>query len=235
MKRSILIAVGLILVISLTAFAAEYQSGSFIGFVPNDHGDVVLEVNIAKGNIASVNVISPVKTAATYDYEEGIDAYLEYPAKAVEQQSADIEVVSGATSSYNQYNEAVQMALDIASGNYDGNKFYGLTRNFGHGHTLLEVTVEEGNVTAVDYVTSDFDDSKSAMLMPAKTDSYPHEVALNYYKDFPELAKETANDGDGDFEVDIVSGATHSGHDYNAAFRNALNQAVTAGQADFDL
>lgn len=223
MKKGLLVALTLVMVFTLSAMAAaEYNDGHYMGFLPNSHGDVVVEVNIAKGAIVGVNIISPVKLSSTYEYEPGIEAFIEYPSKVLKNQSADIDVVAKATGSYEDYNQAVQMALDIASGSYEGNKYYGLARNFNHGHVLVEITVDGDKVTDVRLVTAQSDKARE-MLMPAKGDDYKSAPALKYYKEFPEMAKEAVNEGV--YEVDIISGATHSGHSYNEALRDALEQA----------
>ncbi|MFW6238112.1 MAG: FMN-binding protein [Halanaerobiales bacterium] len=221
MKKILILTVSLLLVLTFSISAAEYEDGRYVGYVPDDHGDVVVEVGITNGEIFEVNIVNPVKSENNYEYEEGVEAFREYPAKVLAQQSANIDIVSGATSSYEQYNEALQMALDIASGE-EKEKYYGLTKNLAQGHVLLEVTVDGEEVTDVNYITGDGDSDTNA-LMEAKDEDYPHEEALDFFQTFPEKAVEAANSGE--YEVDLISGATHSFHDYNAALRHALVQA----------
>ena len=222
MKKIFFLTVVMVLVISIAVSAAEYSDGHYVGFVAGSHDDTVVEVGIFGGNIVEVNIISPIKLEFAYEYEEGIKAFKEYPAKVLSNQNTDIDVVAGATSSYKTYNEAVQMALDIASGNYKGSKFYGLAKNFAHGHVLVEVTTDGKDVSEVKFITND-DGQDRATIMEPKTASYPSKPAREFFNTFGEKAVEAANAGT--YEVDLISGATHSFHEYNAALRDALEQA----------
>eukprot|EP00249_Psilotum_nudum_P036111 c6349_g1_i1 orf=73-549(+) len=135
-------------VLANLSLAAEYKDGEYIGYVPNEHGDVVIAVAIVKGFITNVEILSPVKHV--YKYEPGQKAFYEYPQKVIKAQSADIDAVAGATHSYQDYNKAVQMALDMASGTYKGKKFCGLSRDYAHGHILVEVTLNDARDKIVD-------------------------------------------------------------------------------------
>lgn len=220
---AILLAAVLVLTLSFGIAAADVQhkDGHYVGYVPNDHGDVVIEVVIERGQITDINMLNPFKLH--YKYEAGKKAFLEWPYMVLEKQSAKHDVISGATHSCHDYEKATQMALDIASGNYDGNKYYGVAENFEHGHVVVEITVEGDKITDCRLITANPELLKKEdgreKLMPAKDDSYPHEVALKYFKEFPEKVVE--NQGN----VDIVSGATHSGHSYNEALDMAMEQA----------
>lgn len=222
MKKILLLTVAILLVMGMTSFAAEYKDGNYIGFVPGDRDNTVVEVSIYAGKIVDVNIISPVKMGGFYDYEPGVEAFLEYPARVLANQSTDVDVVSGATGSFATYNKGVQMALDIASGNYDGDKFYGLAKNFAHGHVLVEITKDGKSLDSVNFITNDAA-KDNVTLMEAKPANYPSEPAKEFYNTFGDKAVKAANDGS--FEVDLISGATHSFHSYNAAFRHALEQA----------
>lgn len=222
MRRIFLLTVAIFLVSSLLIFAADYKNGYYIGYVPGSREDTVVEVGIFNGNIVEVNIVSPIKLAATYNFEPGVEAFIEYPGKVLAQQNAEIDVVAGATGSYNDYNKAVQMALDIASGNYKGNKYYGLAKDFAHGHVLVEITVDGKKVSDVRFVTND-NGSNRVTLMKPKDDSYPYAPARQLFSTFKDKA--LAAIAAGKNEVDLVTGATSSSHSFNAALQHALIQA----------
>lgn len=202
----------------LGAEAPLYKDGSYIGYIPNDHGDVVIEVVIQFGRIVDVNMINPDKPQ-TYKHEPAKALFREYPLMVIKNQKAEIDAVSGATSSRNDYVKATQMALDIASGKYKGKVFYGLAKNPVNGHTLLAVTVEGKKVTKVEFITkkTDYD-----TLMPAKGADYKSKPAKEFFDKFPEMAVKAQTDLK---KIDAISGATHSYHEYLYAYENALKQA----------
>lgn len=225
MRKSLIVIMGLIMVFTMTAgiFAAEtsYKDGHYIGYVPNDHGDVVVEVVIERGQIVDVNMLNPFKL--DYSYEPGKKAFLEWPYLVLKNQSTEIDVISGATHSTHDYQKATQMALDIASGKYKGNKYYGVAENFAHGHVLVEITVKGDRIEDARLITANPELLKKEdgreKLMPAKPDDYKSKPALKYFKEFP--VKVVKNQGN----VDGISGATHSAESYNAALDMAMEQA----------
>ncbi|MFI5359644.1 MAG: FMN-binding protein [Halanaerobiales bacterium] len=221
MKRIFLMTVAIFLVSSLLIFAADYKDGLYIGVVPGRDVTVV-EVGITNGIIVEVNIVSPVKLEATYNFGPGIDAFIEYPGKVLAQQNTEIDAVAGATGSYQDYNKAVQMALDIASGKYKGNKYYGLAKDFAHGHVLIEITVEGKKVTDLQFITND-SGSNRVTLMGPKNESYPYGPARELFSSFKDKA--LAAIAAGKNEVDVVTGATSSSHSFNAALKHALSQA----------
>lgn len=218
MKKSLVICLVLVMAFSMSVFAADadWEDGEYVGYVPKDRGDEIIVVEISAGRIADVDILNRFKL--NYDYDAGRKAFLEYPHLVESQQSADIDIISGATGSINDYNKATKMALDIASGNYERNKYYGVAENYGHGHVVVEITVKNDKITDAKLITGD-PESDTSMLMPPKPDDYGHEAALEYYKNFADKVVE--NQG----KVDIVSGATHSGIDYNEALEMAMEQA----------
>jgi len=221
MKKGTVILFSMFLVFALAAgvSAAEgYEDGTFVAYEQDDHGDLVIEYVIERGSLVDVNMINPFKL--NYDYEPGKIAFLEYPYKALMAENpAEVDVVSGATSSYESYNKAADMALSIADGSYKGNKYYGVAENFAHGHILIEITVEGEEITDARFITANTELDAREKLMPAKGEDYPHEAAIEYFNNFPEKVVE--NQGN----VDMVSGATHSYHDFNDALNMAMEQA----------
>lgn len=218
-----LIAVMAILVVSSMALAAKYKDGEYIGVVEDaKQGTTVVAVAIAKGNISSVEILSPIKF--DYPYEAGKKAFFEYPAKVVEKQSAKIDVVSGATGSYTTYNKAVQMALDVAAGTYKGGKYYGLVRDYGHGHVVVEVTLDAAKtkITAVRFITSTglANLKNQETLVADKSKGYPYAAGKTAFETFPGKVVKAQK-----MKVDAVSGATHSNNQYFLALLQALTNA----------
>lgn len=207
-----------VMIFSIGAFAAEtsWEDGEYVGLVEKDSGDEVIVVEIERGSIVDLDILNQFKL--NYDYDEGREAFLKYPHLVESKQSADIDVISGATGSITDYNKATKMALNIASGNYDGNKYYGVAENFENGHVVVEITVEDDKIKDARLVTGD-PESDTNMLMSPKGEDYGSEAALEYYKTFPDKVVE--NQG----EVDMISGATHSYNSYNEALRMAMEQA----------
>ena len=220
MKKRLIVVSALIFILlfSMGTFAADvkWEDGEYVGYKANDRGDLVILVEIERGKIADLDILNRFKL--NYDYEEGKKAYLEYPHIVESKQTADVDIISGATGSSNSYNKATQMALDIASDNYEGNKYYGVAENYEHGHVVVEITVENEKIVDAKLITGD-PESDTNMLMPPKTEDYGHKPAYKYFKNFPDEVVE--NQG----KVDIVSGATHSGHSYNEALEMAMEQA----------
>lgn len=211
-------AVTLVVAMAFGAEAPEYKDGSYIGYVPNERGDYVIEVVIQFGRIVDVNMINPDKPQS-YSHEPARALFREYPLMVVKNQKAEIDAVSGATSSRSNYMKATQMALDIARAKYRGKVFYGLAKNPVNGHTLLAVTVEGKKVTKVEFICKkgDYD-----TLMPAKGADYKSKAAKEYFDKFPEMAVKAQTDLK---NIDSVSGATHSNHEYTHAYEMALKQA----------
>ncbi|MFW6006607.1 MAG: FMN-binding protein [Bacillota bacterium] len=204
----------------LIAEDAEYQDGRYVGYVPDDHGDVVVEVVIEHKAIADVNIVNPFKLE--YDYEEGRQYWLEFPHMVLSEQSTEeLDAVSGATGSYERLTEATNQALSIADGTYDDNKYYGIAKDFEHGHVVVEITVENDEMTDFNFITAnpDLEDDSREKLMPAKDEDYALEEAHEYFEEFPEKAVE--NQGN----VDLVSGVTGSYESFNAALDMAMEQA----------
>ncbi|MEW6230318.1 MAG: FMN-binding protein, partial [Bacillota bacterium] len=200
--------------LTLGAEAPSYRDGSYIGYVPGDQDDVAIEVVIQFGIIVDVNMINPDKPGD--DKPEAAKAlFLEYPLMVVKNQKAEIDGVSGAT----QYVKATQMALDIASGKYTGNVYYGLAKNPKHGHVLLAVTVEDKKVTKVEFICKK---TKSDLLMEAKPPDYKNKAAKKFFDEFPDIAVRVQTDLK---KIDAISGATNSFRQYTHAYETALKQA----------
>lgn len=211
----------IVLLVSCVALGAEaptYKDGVYIGYVPNERGDYVIQVTIQFGRIVDVDMINPSRPQ-TYAHDPAKYLFREYPLMVIAGQKATVDAVSGATSSRDNYVKATQMALDIASGKYRGKVYYGLARNPAQGHTLLAVTVDGKKVTRVEFICKkgDYD-----TLMPAKGADYKSKPAKEFFDKFPAMAVEAQTNLK---KIDAMSGATHSYHEYLYAYELALRQA----------
>ncbi|PRX19712.1 FMN-binding protein [Orenia metallireducens] len=198
--------------------ASNYRDGSYIGYVPDKHGDVVIEVTIAQGRIDQVEIINPIK-GENYPSKEAIKFFRQFPQEVIAKQSTEVDLISGATKSYNQYREATNIALAIASGGYNENLYYGIAKDYeDHGYVLLEVAVDKKMIKKVEIIPAH--DEKKEELAGDKGFRYPYYPAKKLYNDFPKVAVQQQST-----DIDIVSGATVSTDAYNAALKQALEQA----------
>ena len=105
------------------AFAVgDYQDGVYQAESdPTDRGDYVeVSVTILLGTIVDVDMAEyredgSEKDPDEYDHEPWVEAVETLPAAVVDAQSADVDTVSGATSTSELFQQAVQRALDQAS------------------------------------------------------------------------------------------------------------------------
>ncbi|WP_018249907.1 FMN-binding protein [Orenia marismortui] len=197
---------------------SKYRDGKYIAYVADEHGDIVIELTINRAKIDKVEIISPIKND-NYPNKAAIEFYNKFPQEVVDKQSNEVDLISGATKSYNQYRKATDIALAIASGRYEGNVYYGIAKDYkDHGYVLLEVTIEEDLIKDVEIIPAR--DEKIEELAGNKGLRYPYYPAKKLYKDFPKtVVKEQSTD------IDIVSGATVSTKAYNDALKRALEQA----------
>jgi uncharacterized protein with FMN-binding domain len=87
--------------------APRYKDGGFTGTGASQYGDLSVEVTVRRGRVASVEV-----TRATTFFPA--DAVSPLIPEVIARQSAQLDVVSGATGSSQAFREAVQHALGKA-------------------------------------------------------------------------------------------------------------------------
>ncbi|GAB6100212.1 hypothetical protein JCM16358_20910 [Halanaerocella petrolearia] len=216
-----LVILSLVVVVSTMVIAkdVEYKDGTYIGYVPDNHGDVVVKVEINQNKIADVRIFNPVKKEGRYPHGPSVKLFNQYPRQVVNRQSVNVDTVSGATESYNDYVTAVKMALQIAAGRYNDNIYYGISKDFGDdGYALLQVTVKGEQIKEVEIIPGE--SSTGGKLAPDKSRGYPHQPAAKAYQKFPELVVRKQ-----ETEIDTISGATYSTKAYNNALQQALKQA----------
>lgn len=228
MKKLLTIALIMTFILSVsgTMALAAYKDGEYIGVVENEkYGHTVIAVSIVKGYIANVEIINQVKF--DYPYEQGKEAYLQFPQQVIQKQDGNIDALAGATSSYSSYNEALNIALDIASGTYTGNTFYGLSRDYAYGHVVLAVTLNEAKDKIVEarFITANPAENmkKNEALAGDKSKGYPYEPGQKAFTTFPEKVVNAQS-----VHIDTVAGATHSNTAYYQALMQALGNAGVA-------
>lgn len=226
MKKRVSVFLAVLLVVACgMAFAGEkYRDGSFIGFVPNERGDIIVDLKIKNDMIVAAEILNPVKVKTTYQWQAAVEAFEQFPSAMIANQGK-MDVISGATGSVNQYNQAAQMALDIASGTYTDNVYYGVSRDYGRGHVILKVTVdkEANKILAVEVVGAQKnpkEDPTEARAENKAVSGYPWPQAVEAYKKIPAqiVAEQTLN-------VDVISGATGTYNAFIEAVEHALEQA----------
>ena len=205
------------------SFALEdgYYEGTGVGY----SGDVVVGVTIASQQITGIDVLEES------DDDSFFSRALAVIDSIIEQQSLEVDVVSGATYSSNGIINAVKNALtgeeddseiaeaagegdteveevEEADGYIDGT-YYGSAQGFS-GTVTVKVVIEDGKIASIT-VVSHSDDS-----------SYFNKAKTLISKI---ISGQTTN-------VDVVSGASYSSAGIINAVRNALSQAAVSGSSE---
>jgi uncharacterized protein with FMN-binding domain len=83
--------------------------------VPNQFGDVQVEVSVSGGKITDVKALRlPFDRARSAEISNAVEPYLR--SEALQAQSAQIDLISGATYTSESYAESLQSAIDKAHG-----------------------------------------------------------------------------------------------------------------------
>lgn len=199
--------------------AQDLNDGEYVGYVPDDHGDIIIEVKVNFGEITGVEVLNNLKTTQ-YSHEPAREYFINFPSAVIRNQGTEnIDVISGATGSHESYTEAVNMAISIANGNYEGNTYYGVSRDYAHGHYLVEAVIAGEEIKSVNLITAANPDEEALVGDKVKGE-YPHDPAADAFNSWPEKAVENQTT-----DVDVVSGATHTTEALNDALAQCLTQA----------
>lgn len=210
----------LIAAFSVVAAAQDLTDGEYVGYVPGDHGDTVVELKVKFGEVVDVELLNPVKITE-YPHEPAREFFITFPSEVVRNQGTEgIDVISGATSSHDANTEAVEMALSMANGTYEGNTYYGIGRDYAHGHYLVKAVIEGEEIQSVEIVTATQDPESDAIVADKVEGEYPYEEAVETFAEWPEMVVEKQS-----VTVDVVSGATHTDHGLNNALAQCLTQA----------
>jgi uncharacterized protein with FMN-binding domain len=212
-----------------TATSTKYNDGTYIGYsdaTPESRGFAYAEVTIKDDKITEVklyevNEYGKLKDYSTYPFKEAKTANEEMAKRFVEKNSADVDDYTGVTNSSKKYKEAVLRALEKASKEKDGKKYFDGTflatsdQSAENGYALAYVTIKDDKITNVvlQEVGKDgkFKDYATYPLKEAK--------AAN-----EEMAKRFVEKNSAD--VETVAGVTGSSKSYIEAVKKALEMAT---------
>ncbi len=202
-----------------------FNDGTYQGIsTAGDKGYAVAQVVVEKDKIKSVTLkeiteLGLEKDYATYPYPAAKEANTEMASKFAGRSDNQVDTFAGATTSSEQYKEAVGFALEKASKNpkittthFDGT-FMGRSPETEEGWQVAWVTIENDKITEVR-----LDDVQEGKLKDWVT--YPYLKAVE--------AKGTAEKAmveQGTTTVDAVSGATHSSTGWVEAATQAMQNA----------
>jgi uncharacterized protein with FMN-binding domain len=205
-----------------------YQNGSYIGYSnATDHGYAYAKFDIKNDNITDVELMEITskgnkKDYDTYEYETSVKAYEEMPQRFEKENSAEVEVYSGATDSSKKYIEAVKNALKIAEGDLEGKyfsgKFQGSSEDASqYGYAVALITFKDDNITNAKLKEVTTGGSSRSFK---NFSEYDYEPAVNANKEMAERFID--NDS---AKVDTYTGATKSSKKYIDAVKDALLHA----------
>ena len=181
---------------------AGLQDGTYQGQAEGAQGEIVLEITVENGDIVDVEIIEESETEHLAK-----PAYEELEEQLLVEQTADLDVVSGATYTSEAYMEAVQQAIDKASpetaseSDFEDGVYQGSAQ--GHsGQIELEVVVEAGSISEIEVLAQ----NETPGLGDDAIDETIESIIENQ-----------------SLEVDTVSGATNSSVGTINAVENALD------------
>jgi len=198
----------------------DYRDGPYTALSnANERGYVFAEVVIQGGAIATVSLKEfndkGLEKPADYPYENFRTAMQELPGRFVAANSADIDVVTGASSTSNKAMDAVERALKRSqgfTGTFEGT-YMGISAIGERGYGLALVKVDaRGNITEV--LLKEMAGDKF------KDDAYTYEPWQGAVKELPQkfVAANSA-------EVDAFTGASGSTGLWKQAVADALQKA----------
>jgi len=176
--------------------------------------DMIMQVDLREYDQNSVE-----KDFASYEYEPSVNANRELPWAFVAIQSFDVDIVTGATYSSQQYIQAVKRALEKASwskksGSYFDGVFQAKSHTDEHGYAIAVVTIKDDKMTNVELKYIDAEGKKRNF------ETYEYEPGVIAHRELPKKFV-MANT----YDVDTVTGATISSIKYIQAVKNALEIA----------
>ncbi|HHW03272.1 MAG TPA: FMN-binding protein [Thermoanaerobacterales bacterium] len=160
------------------------------------------------------------KDFSSYKYEPAVNANRELPWAFIAAQTSRVDAVTGATRSSTCYSQAVERALAKASW-YKGQQkylngiFQAKSTTDEHGYCIAIVTLRDDRIQSV--VLKDIDDKGQLKDF----ENYPYEPSKKAHEELPAKFVEANS-----YEVDMVSGATHSSEKYMEAVKKALESAT---------
>lgn len=238
MKRFWSLAV--ILALSLTLFVgcstpaepAVYKDGTYVGVSDaTDRGATRAEIIIKNDKIESVKIVDldglGLEKTEEYAYEDYHTAIVELADAMQEENTWDVDVVAGATSTSNNAKQAAQRAMEKAlvkptstAAYYDGT-FMAISEQTERGWTIAWVTVEGDAIEkVVVHSTASTTDDKGNVSFARKDSSYPYEGYFEALELIPErmVAKNST-------DIEAVTGATSTTDQAKEAAAQALTLA----------
>ncbi len=215
----------------------DYTPGAYVGSAQGFGGEVVATVTVGAGGIESVELAGAGETPGI-----GAAALEQLPAAFVESNSSMVDTVAGATISSNAAMEAVQQALDQASGKID------VIEREAAPETEAETEAEKSDTPAVDaegdYTPGTYEGSAKGFGgdITAKVvigdKGGIQSVELTGKDETPGLGADAIKNLEpafvkaGSADVDIVAGSTISSEAAMKAVQAALDAASGAEKAD---
>ncbi len=206
MKKGIIIVVVLVLSFAILTIGNGMLGGTeevvagnetLTGTAEGFGGEVSVTVTTEGGKIVNVEVIGDGETPGI-----GTMAIDQLPGKIVEANSADVDVVAGATFTSKAIIEAVKNAMANSSGSGAGSTLTGTAEGFG-GAVNVTLTMDGDKITNVEIEAADETPGIGTMAI----DELPAKII-------------EANSAD----VDVVAGATFTSNAIIEAVNNALGK-----------
>ena len=114
MKKLASILMALVLCFTMAAAVAELNDGTYQAVTQGKIGPVTVEVKVENGALAAVQVISHSETTGLFE-----EAFEKLPAQIVENQTVNVDVISGSTVSSTALIDGVKDCIAQAGGNAD--------------------------------------------------------------------------------------------------------------------
>ncbi|HHT89776.1 MAG: FMN-binding protein [Bacillota bacterium] len=190
---SLVLFIGLLLVSAVVWSMAGQDGGVYAGTAQGFGGPLTVDVTISDGKIMDVTVRPHEETPFIAD-----EALKTLTESVLESQSANVEIVSGATYTSKAFIAAVEQALFKAS--LEDGTYSGAADGFG-GPLKVTVTVAGGSITAVEIV----EQSETPFIAGDALEQIPAAIVA-----------------DQGWNVDVLSGATVTSQAIMRAVENAL-------------
>lgn len=207
--------------------ASMYNDGTYTAYgdaSQNSVGRVTIEVK--DDEIVSVDLeefrTTGDKKDENYGFEAFHDALEEMPGRFLEANSADVEAVTGATSSSEGWKTGVERALEKASVDQDGSDyfdgtFWGASDKGERGRSVAWVEIKDDKIVEVRLQDTTIDEDGNESFKP---EDYQYE---EYHTGAVEMAERFVEANGVD--VETYTGATSSSENWIIAVERALEAA----------
>lgn len=206
MKMLIAMLIAAMLIVGCSSPAKVYQKGVYTGEAQGFGGAVVVEIEVSEDKILSAKVTADGETPTI-----GGAAAETLADAIVEAQSAEVDVVAGATLTSNAVKEAAQKAISAAKGeeietvSLTPGTYTATQQGHQLRHVTVSVTVDEKSIVDVQIVEC--------------TDN-PITVVQTPCEEIPAAIVENQT-----YNVDVVTGATITSNAIKFAVKDCLDQA----------